>query len=73
MQTTLAESTVLYRMVHKFRDVTVRPLNNCQRVYAANIPLTPEVVMDWVEACGCEYARHGWDGVGGSYVDVVVK
>ncbi len=70
MQATLAESTVLYRMVHKFENVTVRPLNSCQRVYATNIPRGPETVIRWVEACGCEYARHGFDGVGGSYVDV---
>ena len=64
------EKTVRYRMAHKFDIDYARPLNNCVRVYAKDMPVTPEVVMRWVHQCGCQYARHGWDGVGGNYVDV---
>jgi len=70
MQAQLDAQTASYRLAHKCEDITVRPLNTCQRVYATNIPRTPEIVMRWVHECGCEYARHGWDGVGGDYVDV---
>ena len=73
MQAQLDAQTASYRLAHKFTVLDVRALDaTTMRVYvdSEELPTTPETVVKWVEACGCEYARHGWDGVGGEYVDV---
>ncbi len=70
MIATLDAQTVSYRLAHKFDVLDTRALNDCQRVYVAKLPKSAATVAKWVEACGCEVARYGWDGVGGRYVDV---
>lgn len=70
MQTQLDAPTARYRLAHKFNVLDVRSLNTCQRVYVAKLPKSQATVARWLEACGCESTRHGWDGVGGYYVDV---
>ncbi len=70
MQATLDAQTVSDKLAHKFDVLDTRAVNGAQRVYVAKLPKTQATVAEWVEACGCEVARYGWDGVGGKYVDV---
>ena len=70
MQAQLDAQTVSDKLARKFDVLDTRPVNGAQRVYVASLPLSVATVERWAEACGCDVARYGWDGVGGKYVDV---